>query len=185
MTPLAVGVPNVFTCGAGADMGVLLVFWPHGLDVPCVAGSYPNPADPYCTYAGANGADNQLHIQGQGNLYVTSSPRYHSVVLHVNPAHASSTWNFTTQITLPAGFTTQADAAQLGNGSNVVYVQGGGNISVVGATFAPQDNLFLGGATGGKGYGQLLAYFIHYQGNAAIVESYNPLALAYAPVIVR
>jgi hypothetical protein len=67
----------------------------------------------------------------------------------------------------------------------VVYVQGGGNISVVGATFAPQDNVFLGGASGGKGYGQMLAYFIHYQGNAAIVESYNPLALVYAPVIVR
>jgi len=72
-----------------------------------------------------------------------------------------------------------------GNGSNVVYVQGGGNISVVGATFAPEDNLFLGGATGGKGYGQLLAFYIHYQGNAAIVESYNPLALVYAPVLVR
>jgi hypothetical protein len=103
----------------------------------------------------------------------------------VNPAHASSTWNFTTQATLPAGFTTQTDAAQLGNGSNVIYVNGGGSISVVGATFAPQDNLVLGGASGGKGYGQLLAYFIHYQGNAVINESYNPLALVYSPVIVQ
>ena len=185
MTPLVGGASNVFKCGAGSDMGVLLVFWPHGLDVACVPGSYPNASYPYCAYVGSNGADNQLHIQGQGNLYITSSPRYHSVVIHVNPAHASSIWNFTTQITLPAGFTSLLDASQLGNGSNVVYVQGGGNISVVGATFAPQDNLFLGGATGGKGYGQLLAYFIHYQGNAAIVEAYNPLALVYAPVIVR
>jgi hypothetical protein len=192
LPPLA-GPSNVFHCGVGNDMGVLLVFWPASVagDVPCVAGSYPNPTYPYCTWTGvgplpvASGADNQLHIQGGGNLYITSSPRYHSVVLHVNPAHATSSWNFTTQATLPAGFTSQTNAAQLGNGSNVVYVQGGGNISVVGATFAPQDNVFLGGASGGKGYGQMLAYFIHYQGNAAIVESYNPLALVYAPVIVR
>jgi hypothetical protein len=106
-------------------------------------------------------------------------------VIHVNPAHASSAWNFTTQATLPPGFTTQADAAQLGNGSNVLYIQGGGSISVVGATFAPQDNVVLGGATGGKGYGQILAYYIHYQGNATITEAYNPLALVFAPVIVR
>jgi hypothetical protein len=185
MTPLVGGASNVFKCGAGADMGVLLVFWPHGTDVACAAGSYPSAGFPYCSYSGSTGSDNQLHIQAGANLYVTSSPRYHSVVLHVNPAHANSTWNYTTQATLPAGFTTQTDAAQLGNGSNVVYVQGGGSISVVGATFAPQDNLFLGGATGGKGYGQLLAYFIHYQGNAAIVESYNPLALVYAPVILQ
>ncbi len=184
MTPLA-GLVTTFRCGAGDDMGVLLVFWPHGSDVACSSASWPNASYPYCTWNSSTGSDNQLHIQGQGNLYLTSSPRYHSVVLQVNPAHASSTWNFTTQASLPAGFTTQTDAGQLGNGSNVVYVQGGGNISVVGATFAPEDNLFLGGATGGKGYGQLLAYFIHYQGNAAIVESYNPLALVYAPVLVQ
>ena len=186
MTPLVGGASNVFKCGAGNDMGVLLVFWPHGAaDAACVPLSYPNASYPYCQWSALSGADNQLHIQGQGNLYITSSPRYHSVVVFVDPKHASSTWNFTLAATLPPGFTTQTDAAQLGNGSNVVYVQGGGNISVVGATYAPQDNLFLGGATGGKGYGQLLAYYIHYQGNAAIVESYNPLALVYAPVIVR
>jgi hypothetical protein len=166
-------------------MGVLLVFWPHGTDVPCVAASYPDAAHPYCTYTPASGSDNQLHIQGSANLYITSSPRYHSVVVHVNPAHANSSWNFTTQATLPPGFTTQADAAQLGNGSNVVYANGGGSISVVGATFAPQDNLLIAGASGGKGYGQLLGYYIHYQGNAVINESYNPMALVFSPVIVR
>jgi hypothetical protein len=185
ISPLVGIMPNIFKCGPGNDMGVLLVFWPHGTDVACTAATFPTASFPFCSWQSATGSDNQLHIQGQGNLYVTSSPRYHSVVLHVNPAHASSTWNFTTQASLPAGFTTQTDANQLGNGSNVVYVQGGGSISVVGATFAPQDNLFLGGATGGKGYGQLLAYFIHYAGNAAIVEGYNPLALVYAPVIVQ
>jgi hypothetical protein len=118
-------------------------------------------------------------------LYVTSSPRYHSVVVFVDPKHATSAWNFTLAATLPIGFTTQADAAQLGNGSNVVYTQGGGSISVVGATFAPQDNTFLGGASSGKGFGQVLAFYIHYQGNAAITESYNPLALVYAPVLVQ
>jgi hypothetical protein len=194
ITPLVPAASNVFKCGAGNDMGVLLVFWPYQAtpDLACVPLSYPSALYPYCQYTGpgtllvpGSGADNQLHIQGQGNLYITSSPRYHSVVVFVDPKHASSAWNFTLAATLPPGFTTQTNAAQLGNGSNVVYVQGGGNISVVGATYAPQDNLFLGGATGGKGYGQLLAFYIHYQGNAAIVESYNPLALVYAPVIVR
>ena len=189
MTPLVAGVSNVFHCGAGNDMGVLLVFWPAGpvADPGCAGSTWPsgNSSYPFCTWPSSSGANNQLHIQGQGNLYITSSPRYHSVVIFVDPKHATSTWNFTSAATLPAGFTTQTDAGQLGNGSNVVYVQGGGNISVVGATYAPEDNLFLGGATGGKGYGQLLAYYIHYQGNAAIVESYNPLALVYAPVLVR
>jgi hypothetical protein len=184
MTPL-VGASNVFHCGAGNDMGVLLVFWPHGVDMACVAGNYPNASYPFCGYVNTNGNDNQLHIQGGANLYITSSPRYHSVVVHVNPAHSNSSWNFTLPATLPAGFTTQTDAGQLGNGSNVVYINGGGSISVVGATFAPQDNLLLGGASGGKGYGQLLAFYIHYQGNATINEGYNPLALVYSPVIVR
>jgi hypothetical protein len=182
ITPLA-GVGSVFRCGAGNDMGVLLVFWPHGTDVPCVPASYVGK--PYCPYTPATGSDNQLHIQGTANLYITSSPRYHSVVVHVNPAHASSSWNYTTQATLPPGYTTQTDAAQLGFGSNVVYANGGGSISVVGATFAPQDNVLIGGASGGKGYGQMLAYYIHYQGSAVINESYNPMALVYSPVIVR
>jgi hypothetical protein len=184
ITPL-VGAGNVFKCGAGNDMGVLLVFWPHGTDVPCLPASYPDAAHPYCSYTPTSGSDNQLHIQGTANLYVTSSPRYHSVVVHVNPAHASSSWNYTTQATLPPGFTMQSDAAHLGNGSNVVYANGGGSISVVGATFAPQDNVLIGGASGGKGYGQMLAYYIHYQGSAVINESYNPMALVYSPVIVR
>jgi hypothetical protein len=190
MSALA-GSDTKFYCGAGNDMGVLLVFWPAGpaLDPVCVPSTWPtgNLAYPFCLWPGAqtSGAYNELHIQGQGNLYISSSPRYHSVVIFVDPKHATSAWNFTTAATLPPGFSTPTDAGQLGNGSNVVYVQGGGNISVVGATYAPEDSLFLGGATGGKGYGQLLAYYIHYQGNAAIVESYNPLALVYAPVIVR
>jgi hypothetical protein len=185
ITPL-VGAGNVFRCGAGNDMGVLLVFWAHGAtDTPCVNQSYPSALYPYCKWDTTAGSDNQLYIIGGGNLYITSSPRYHSVVLHVNPTHASSAWNFTTQATLPPGFTTQQNAAELGNGSNVVYIQGGGNISVVGATFAPQDNVLLGGASGGKGYGQMLAYYIHYQGNATINESYNPMALVFSPVIVR
>ncbi|HEX3629521.1 MAG TPA: Tad domain-containing protein [Candidatus Dormibacteraeota bacterium] len=185
ISPLVGTMPNIFKCGPGNDMGVLLVFWPHGTDVACTPATFPTASFPYCTQQSTTGSDNQLHIQGTANLYITSSPRYHSVVLFVNPAHASSSWNFTTQASLPAGFTTAADAAQLGNGSNVIYVQGGGSISVVGATFAPQDNIYLGGASGGKGYGQLLTYFIWYQGNAAINESYNPMALVYAPVIVQ
>src|SRR5438105_1587100 len=189
MTPLVAGVSNVFHCGAGNDMGVLLVFWPAGpaLDSVCAPSTWPtaNLSYPFCTWPTSSGSNNQLHIQGQGNLYISSTPRYHSVVIFIDPKHATSAWNFTTAATLPAGFTTQTDAGQLGNGSNVVYVQGGGNISVVGATFAPEDNLFLGGATGGDGYGQRLHFYIHYQGDSAIVESDNPLALVYAPVLVR
>lgn len=183
ITPLVAAASNKFHCTSGDDMGVLLVFWPAGTDVACAASTWLT--NPFCTWNTSTGSNNQLHIQGQGNLYISSSPRYHSVVLFIDSKHSQSSFNFTTQVSLPAGFTTGLDAGQLGNGSNVVYVQGGGNISVVGATFAPQDNMFLGGATGGKGYGQMLAYYIHYQGNAAIIESYNPLALAYAPVIVQ
>jgi hypothetical protein len=189
MTPLVPGQDSTFRCGAGNDMGVLLIFWPAGaaVDTACTGLMWPllNTSYPYCQWSNLTGNYNQLQVQSSGNLYVTSSPRYHSVVVFVDPKHATSAWNFTLAATLPVGFTTQADAAQLGNGSNVVYTQGGGSISVVGATFAPQDNAFLGGASSGKGFGQVLAYYIHYQGNAAIVESYNPLALVYAPVLLQ
>ena len=130
-------------------MGVLLVFWPAGavVDPACAPLMWPllNASYPYCQQVGTSGNYNQLQIQSNANLYVSSTPRYHSVVVFVDPKHATSAWNFTLAATLPVGFTTQADAAQLGNGSNVVYTQGGGSISVVGATFAPQDNAFLGG----------------------------------------
>jgi Putative Flp pilus-assembly TadE/G-like len=189
MTPLVAGADSTFRCGTANDMGVLLVFWPAGaaVDPACVPLMWPlgNASYPYCTATGTSGAYNQLQVQSGANLYVSSTARYHSVVVFVDPKHATSSWNFTLAATLPAGFTTQTDAGQLGNGSNVVYTQGGGSISVVGATFAPQDNAFLGGASSGKGFGQVLAYWIHYQGNAAITESYNPLALVYAPVLLQ
>jgi hypothetical protein len=189
MTPLVPGADSTFRCGAGNDMGVLLIFWPAGpaLDPACTPLMWPllNTSYPYCSWPTSSGSYNQLQVQSGGNLYVSSTPRYHSVVVFVDPKHATSTWNFTLAATLPVGFTTQTDAGQLGNGSNVIYTQGGGSISVVGATFAPQDNCFLGGASSGKGFGQVLAYYIHYQGNAAITESYNPLALVYAPVLLQ
>jgi hypothetical protein len=45
--------------------------------------------------------------------------------------------------------------------------------------------VFIGGASGGKGYGQQLVYLLHWQGSGTINEQFNPLALAYAPVLVQ
>lgn len=185
MTPAAAGGDTTFHCGH--DMGVLLVFWPHGLLVDPVCGAGTWNSRTFCAEDLASGADNQLHTQGGSKLYLTSSPQYHNVAVFVDPKHASSAWNFTDTVTLSTvtGCAAQACARNLGNGSNVMYVQGGGNISVNGAVVAMQDNFFYGGATGGNGFGQILAYSIHFQGSANLVEAYNPLALAYSPVIVQ
>jgi hypothetical protein len=50
---------------------------------------------------------------------------------------------------------------------------------------ASADNLSLSGGSGGDGYGQILGYTVALNGNVAINERYNPVALAYAPVIVQ
>jgi len=50
---------------------------------------------------------------------------------------------------------------------------------------APQDNVSIGGSSTGKGYGQILAYTISLNGNVGVVENYNPIALAYVPVLVQ
>jgi hypothetical protein len=110
---------------------------------------------------------------------------YHNVAVFMDQKHATSSWNFTDSTTLPAGCTTQTCAQQEGNGASILYIQGGGNISILGATLAPTGTVFIGGASGGKGYGQLLIYLLHWQGSGAINEQFNPLALAYAPVLVQ
>ena len=64
-------------------------------------------------------------------------------------------------------------------------VGGGGTIAINGAIFAPDDNLTLSGGAAGSGYGQLLAFTLSLNGGVPVNERYNPLALAYAPVIVQ
>jgi hypothetical protein len=193
------GAPATFPCTAAYDFGVLLVFWPSGTDSACVENQNPAASGNYfcdnTTGSTTIGALNQLHVQGGGNIYLSSSSLYHNVAVFVDPKHAfGTTMNFTITAALSAGFSSYCTAnfaslakcmASTGNGSQVVYIQGNSNSSIIGAMFAPQDCSFLGGASGGKGYGQILNYFTHFQGSANINEAYNPLALAYAPVIVQ
>lgn len=192
------GAPATFPCTSNYDFGVLLVFWPAGTDVACSEAQNPAGSGNYfCnqTTTPASGNLNTLQLLGGGVFYVSSSTMYHNVAVYVNPNHASgTTTNFTITAGLSAGFSSYCTAnfpslakcmASLGNGSSVVNVQGGSNTSIIGAMFAPDDNSFLGGASGGAGYGQILNYFLHFQGSGVINESYNPLALAYSPVIVQ
>jgi hypothetical protein len=195
------GAPASFACPTDNDWGVLLVFWPAGTDQACTEAQYPAGSGNYFCKAGGSGGTpsaggfNTLSVQGTATLYVEGSSLYHNVAVFVDNKHASgSTTNFTITAALSAAFSsycasnfssTAACMNRTGNGSTVVSVQGGSNTSIVGALFAPQDNSFLGGGSGGKGYGQILNYFIHFQGSGAINEAYNPLALAYSPVIVQ
>lgn len=196
--PATPGAPAAFPCTANYDFGVLLVFWPAGTDVTCLEAQNPAGSGNYfCdqTASPTSGNLNTLQLLGGGVFYVSSSTMYHNVAVYVNPKHASgTTMNFTITSSLSAGFSSYCTAnfpslakcmASVGNGSQVINVNGGSNTSIIGAMFAPQDNSFLGGASGGKGYGQILNYFIHFQGSGAINENYNPLALAYSPVIVQ
>jgi hypothetical protein len=190
-----------FVCPTDNDWGVLLVFWPAGVDAAGAEAQYPAASGNYfCTAGGSGGTPsagglNTLQVIGTATFYVEGSSLYHNVAVYVDPKHASgTTTNFTITAALSAAFTSYCSSNfpsitacmnRLGNGSTVVSVQGGSNTSIVGALFAPQDNSFLGGGSGGKGYGQILNYFIHFQGSGAINEAYNPLALAYSPVIVQ
>jgi hypothetical protein len=191
-----------FVCPTDNDWGVLLVFWPAGADAACAEAQYPAASGNYfCTAPTGGGGTpttgglNTLQVIGTATFYVEGSSLYHNVAVFVDPKHASvTTTNFTITGVLSAAFTSYCSTNfpsipacmnRLGNGSTVVSVNGGSNTSIVGALFAPQDNSFLGGGSGGKGYGQILNYFIHFQGSGAINEAYNPLALAYSPVIVQ
>ena len=195
------GAPLTFACPTDNDWGVLLVFWPAGTDAACSEAQYPAASGNYfCTAGGGGGTPsagglNTMQVIGSATFYVEGSSLYHNVAIFVDPKHASgTTTNFTVTAALSAAFTSYCSGSgfsipacmnRMGNGSTVISVQGGSNTSIVGALFAPQDNSFLGGGSGGKGYGQILNYFIHFQGSGAINEAYNPLALAYAPVIVQ
>jgi len=192
------GAPASFACPTTSDWGVLLVFWPSGTDIGCTEKQYPTASGNYYCDQGTtppSGGLNSLSVQGSATLYVSSSTMYHNVAIYVNPNHArGTTTNYTVTGGLSGAFVSYCNlnfasiaacTARTGNGSTVMNVQGGSNTSIVGALFAPDDNSFLGGGSGGKGYGQILNYFLHFQGSGAINEAYNPLALAYSPVIVQ
>ncbi len=194
-----VGKDINFHCTADRDFGALLIFWP--------AGPTPDQVPTSCTNTNPNAGGspsyfcnlsggvttlaanlNRLQITGQGSIYLTSSPKYHNVGVFVDNAHGSpsGTLNLTDAASLAAaGCSTLTCANQIGLGSAVIFVEGGSSISVNGAMFAPEDNLQLAGGASGGGYGQLLAYTINFAGNAVINQSFNPLALAYNPVLVK
>ncbi len=190
ITPAVAGYGSNYRCTADFDFGVLLVFWPADSgdhSAKCTNVNPPASSNYFCTAGGggSGGTFNTLAVQGGANLYLTSTPKFHAVSLFVDPNHSTSSWNFTAQASLPASCSTQVCAKELGLGSNVIGVGGGGNISVNGAMLAPQDNVSIGGSSTGKGYGQILAYTISLNGNVGVVENYNPLALAYVPVLVQ
>lgn len=197
-TQLALAISGVlqrFNCTPQGDFGVLLVFWSAGpaSDPACTGGTSTRGATTYkyCTDTTSgtahSGDANRLHIQGGATFYAPGSPMYHSVVVYDDPKHATSSWNFTDTATLSSatGCTTTKCASQIGNGSSIWIVQGGANVSILGATLAPEGWVFIGGASSGAGFGQLLAYGIHWQGSGSITENFNPLALAYSPVLVQ
>lgn len=178
-----------FGCN-NADFGVLLVFYSHGSDVAATCTNV-NPAastNYYCTTkASSFGADNQLSIWAGSTIYLTSSSRYHNISLYVDPANEQgTTLNYTASADLStAGCASSSCALHIGIGSQVITIGGGGAISINGAIVAPDDNLSLGGGTSGSGYGQIIGYTLSTQGSSPLTESYNPLALAYSPVIVQ
>ena len=190
--PIASAVPGWgpnFHCTTDFDFGALMVFWPADGGDASANCSRQNPAasgNYFCTAgAGKGGTYNTLTIQGGANFYLSSTPKFHDVSLFVDPNHSTSSWNFTNSANLPPTCSTQVCAKEIGLGSNVISVGGGGNISVNGAMLAPQDNVSVGGSSTGKGYGQILAYTISLNGGVGVTENYNPIALAYVPVLVQ
>ena len=190
ITPAVAGYGSNFHCDGGFDFGALLVFWPADAGDAAAKCTNQNPAasgNYFCTAGGGGkgGTYNTMSVQGGANLFLSSTAKFHDVSLFVDPNHSTSSWNFTAQANLPPSCPTQVCAKELGLGSEVISVGGGGNISVNGAMLAPQDNVSIGGSSTGKGYGQILAYTISLNGNVGVLENYNPIALAYVPVLVQ
>jgi hypothetical protein len=179
----AAGLAIGFHCSADRDFGALLVFWPGGSDDNC--NNQTNNGQIYCKQTNSSGSNNSLQVSGSASIHLTSSPKYHNVAIWVDPNHGNSATNFTNMSQLPGTCNTTACAYQIGCGSHVVQIQGSGTIGVNGAIFAPDDNLLLGGGAAGSGYGQLLGYTLNLNGGVPVNERYNPLALAYSPVLVR
>jgi hypothetical protein len=186
--PLAAGGSVTFACKS-PDFGVLLVFYPSGTDhaATCTNQNPAGSGNYYCTSSSTWGNVNQLSIWAGSTIYLTSSPRFHNIVVYVDFQNANgTTLNYTTSASLSGGgCAATACANHIGLGSNVITVGGGGIISIAGAIVAPDDNVSLGGGTSGSGYGQIIAYTLSTQGASPLTESYNPLALAYSPVIVQ
>lgn len=204
-----IACPSGFTGGGGAtltaepsgtvqfackspDFGVLLVFYPAGSDITptngCLGVNPTGSTNFYCFKNTATAGNvNTFSIWAGSSLYLSSSPRYHNVTIYVDYTNANgTTHNYTNSVSLAAaGCSTTACANQIGLGSNVIGVGGGGVISVLGAIVAPDDNVSLGGGTSGSGYGQIISYTLSTQGSSPLNESYNPAALAYSPVIVQ
>jgi hypothetical protein len=183
--------PYTFTCPSDGDFGVLLVFYPAGVEhtATCLNVNPLLSTNYYCVSGAGNpisGSSNQFFVKAGSSVYLSSSNRYHNVSIEVDQNHAFSNYNFTAS----AAYTGTGCASitcynQIGLGSNCVLVQGNGNISINGAILAPDDNLSLSGGSGGDGYGQILGYTVGLNGTVTINERYNPIALAYAPVIVQ
>jgi hypothetical protein len=177
-----------FKCNS-PDFGALLIFFPHGTDQTATCTNVNPLASTqfYCTNNSTWADDNQFSIWAGSTVYISSSPRYHNIVVYVDYTHEiGTTLNYASAASLtPTGCSTTACALHIGLGSMVVNVGGGGSISIKGAIVAPDDNVSLGGGTSGSGYGQVLSYTLSTQGNGTVAESYNPLALAYSPVIVQ
>jgi hypothetical protein len=185
------GLPFTFTCPPDGDFGVLFVFYPAGVDHTATCTNV-NPAastNYYCAPGGgspASGTSNQFFLKAGSSVYMSSSIRYHNVSIQVDQNRAFSSYNFTASTAYSgSGCASITCYNQIGLGSNCINVQGNGNISINGAMLAPDDNLSLSGGSGGDGYGQILGYTVALNGNVAINERYNPVALAYAPVIVQ
>jgi hypothetical protein len=185
------GVGYTFTCPADGDFGVLFVFYPAGVDhsASCLNVNPALSTNYYCTPSGggaASGTSNQFFVKSGSSVYMSSSIRYHNVSIQVDQNHSFSSFNFTASVAYTgSGCASITCYNQIGLGSNCIIVQGNGNISINGAMLAPVDNLSLSGGSGGDGYGQILGYTVALNGNVAINERYNPVALAYAPVIVQ
>jgi hypothetical protein len=180
------GGSATFNCVTPRDFGVLLVFWPAGTDVAANCSNTSSGGN-YCTSGAPSGAYNSLSVASGATFYVMSSVKYHNVAVWVDQRNAvGTTLNFTKSTSLSiAGCSTTACANNIGVGSSVVGINGGGNISVLGAIFGPDDNVTIGGGGSGKGYGQVLSYTVTFNGASNVNEAYNPIALAYSPVLVQ
>jgi Flp pilus assembly protein TadG len=143
-----------------------------GASVNCpLALPYTAPADtgaiieitPANTSGFTTCSQHQFSVTAAATVTLQPSPKYYNISLYVE--------------TMP-NWQTICTAAPWG--TNVVAILGNSNYSIYGSIYGPADNMQIGGAGGGWGVGQIVAWTMKVNGTGNVTETFDPTKI---PVI--
>jgi hypothetical protein len=108
-------------------------------------------------------SQHQFSVTAAATVTLQPSPKYYNISIYVE--------------TMPNWQTTCTAAPW---GTNVVAILGNSNYSIYGSIYGPADNMQIGGAGGGWGVGQIVAWTMKVNGTGNVTETFDPTKI---PVI--